>query len=194
MASASSRLSFKVSKTYQSRYRENKHNTHHKKEFEPMKPYGTSTLSVQSKAAQSATNFPELPQRTTNTTVQKCHQHIKPTTSWKKTIPHEVKSHINTSIHSLSKMSEVRNSSLKPYVKTTQTKNATKSVSFKEPSTNRYSDSHEYDSCYSDEEYDSSYDPDEEEYNRWIDGIEDSSYRTSEYYAYEDEGFEESYF
>lgn len=195
MASATTGLSFSVSKKYQDKYSVSRHTPRRKKEFQPMKPYSSPTLSIQSKTTLSATNFPLLPQRNTNTVDKKSYEDSKPVTSWKKNIPNEVKNHINKVAPPVYKKTEMKKPSFRPYVKKTETKSVKKSVTFKEPTHTSYGGSDEYDSCYSSsEEYDSSYDPDEEEYNNWLNTVEDYNYGNSEYSAYEDEGFDESFY
>ena len=194
MASATTGLSFSVSKKYQDKYSVSRHSARRKKEFQPMKPHGSPTLSFQSNKSPSTTNFPLLPQRNTKTTNKKSDEETNHATTWRKNIPNEVKTHINKVTPPVYKEIESKKSSFRPYVRKDETKTTKKSVTIKQPARISYSGSDEYDSYYSDEEYDSSYDPDEEEYNNWLRDTEDNSYGNSEYFAYEDEGFEESFY
>jgi len=208
--SASSGLSFKVSKTYQEKYNTYNHTKHtynhtkhtrfQKKEFEPMKPSCSPTLGFQSKSTQSVANFPVLPQRNNSATGKKCNEAPKLIPSWKRNVSNDVKSHTNKT------RSYARKAATPTATTNTETTNKAatntetthtdtmKKVSFKEPTRDSYHSCNEQDSYYSDEEeYDSSYDPDEEEYNNWMRDTE-HIYENSEYSGYQDEGFEESFY
>ena len=205
----SNALTFSVSQKYDAKYNISRNkklqpkSSLYKKTFEPTRPRGKSSgeSTFNASLLNSAKNFPLLAEKNekTSSTRKNTRKNLSGWVSAASTAT-RVSQKTATPSHSVglptSKNAKTTSVTIHQSPSYKYTHNTTKYE------TNTHNTEEEYDSMSEDCDYDSSYDPDEDEYNQWVEEQErgNTSYRYGSDYddgyggGYEDEGFEESFY